>query len=177
MMAIYVYIAQSLDGYIADKDGGIDWLNEIPNPENDDFGFAEFIGKIDAIVMGRRTFEKVMSFGMWPYAKPVYVISSTLRELPKEYTGKAEILNLQPSQIIKDLDKKGFKNLYIDGGALIQSFLSRDLIDELIITSIPVLLGDGISLFGKLEDSIKFKFHKSEVLLDSLVKMHYVRDN
>lgn len=175
-MTLYVYIAQSLDGFIADKNGGIEWLTEIPNPDNSDFGFAEFMTNIDAVVMGRNTFEKVQSFGVWPYMKPVYVISSTLHILPKEYSGKAEILNLKPSQIIERLKKDGLQNLYIDGGALIQSFLSNDLIDELIITSIPILLGDGISLFGKLGRSLKFKFLKSEVLNNSLVKSHYRRE-
>lgn len=175
-MTLYVYIAQSIDGFIADKNGGLDWLNEIPNPDNSDFGFNEFISKIDAIVMGRNTFETVQSFGMWPYTKPVYVISSTLSKLPKEHHGKAETLNLKPLQLIEKLNDKGFSNLYIDGGALIQSFLSEDLIDELIITTVPVLLGDGISLFGKLENSLKFKFNKSEVLADALVKNHYIRE-
>ena len=95
-MTLYVYIAQSLDGYIADVNGGLDWLNDIPNPDNSDFGFADFMDKMNAIVMGRNTFEMVPSFGMWPYSKPVYVISSTLTELPEEYSGKAEILNLKP---------------------------------------------------------------------------------
>lgn len=124
-MALYVYIAQSLDGYIADKNGGLDWLNDIPNPDKSDFGFAEFMSKIDVIVMGRNTFETVQSFGMWPYTKPVYVISSTLTKLPEEYSGKAEVLNLKPPHIIDYLAKKGFNNLYIDGGALIQLSLGK----------------------------------------------------
>jgi len=175
-MSLYVYIAQSLDGYIADKNGDIDWLMDIPNPENSDFGFAEFMSKIDAVVMGRNTFEKVNSFGVWSYTKPVYVISASLHDLPQKYSGEVEILNLKPKQIIETLEKEGMKNLYIDGGSLIQSFLSEDLIDELIITSIPVLLGGGIPLFGKLNNSLKFKFQKSEVLNNSLVKSHYKRD-
>lgn len=174
-MPCYVYIAQSLDGYIAGKDGNLDWLNEIPNPEKSDFGFNEFIRNIDAIVMGRKTFQKVQTFGMWPYTKSVYVVSSALNELPQEYRNKAEILNLKPSQIIQSLYKNGLKNLYIDGGKLIQSFLSEDLIDELIITTVPVLLGDGIPLFSKLEDTLKFNHHRTEVLINHLVKSHYTR--
>ena len=174
-MACYVYIAQSLDGFIAGKDGDLDWLNEIPNPGNSDFGFSEFITNIDAIIMGRKTFQKVQSFGMWPYTKPVYVVSSTLTELPQEYRNRAEILNLKPSGIIKDLHNNGLNNLYIDGGKLIQSFLSEDLIDELIITTVPVILGDGIPLFNKLEDALKFKHHQTEVLINHLVKSHYIR--
>lgn len=175
-MSIYVYIAQSLDGYIADKNGEIEWLNDIQNPENSDFGFAEFMSKIDAVVMGRNTFEKVQSFGIWPYTKPVFIISTSLRNLPQRYSGKAEILNLKPKQIIEKLEIDGIINLYVDGGKLIQSFLSEDLIDELIITSIPVLLGGGIPLFGKLNDYLKFKHQKSEVLNNSLVKSYYKRD-
>ena len=175
-MSIYVYIAQSLDGYIADENSNIDWLNDIPNPENSDFGFAEFMSKIDAIVMGRNTFEKVHSFGMWPYTKSVYVISSSLHKLPKEYSGKAKILDLEPSQIINVLREKGLINLYVDGGSLIQSFLSEDLIDDLIITTIPILLGGGIPLFGKLNNALKFNFYKSEVLNNSLVKSYYRRE-
>jgi len=113
---------------------------------------------------------------MWPYTKPVYVVSTSLNELPKEYTGKAKILNLTPSQIIEKLNKDGLINLYIDGGALIHSFLSEDLIDELIVTSIPVLLGDGIPLFGELSNPLKFKHQKTEILINSLVKSHYKRE-
>ena len=174
-MTIFIYIAQSLDGFIAGKDGDLDWLNEIPNPDKDDFGFAEFISNIDAVVMGRNTFEKVQTFGVWPYTKPVYVISSSLKSLAQKYSGKAEILNLKPSEIVEKLNKIGMTNLYVDGGALIQSFLAKDLVDEMIITSVPVLLGDGIPLFGKLNHAKKFKHLKTEVLLNSLVKSHYIR--
>ncbi len=68
-MANYVYIATSLDGFIADKDGGLDWLMEIPSPDNSDYGFAEFMDRVDALVMGRNTFDKVVTFGEWPYTK------------------------------------------------------------------------------------------------------------
>jgi dihydrofolate reductase len=85
-------------------------------------------------------------------------------------------MNLKPKKIIEKLENDGLKNLYIDGGTLIQSFLSEDLIDELIITTIPVLLGGGIPLFGKLKKSLKFRFLKSEVLNNYLVKSYYKRD-
>jgi dihydrofolate reductase len=111
-----------------------------------------------------------------PYTKPVYVISASLQDVQQKYSGKAEILNLKPKQIIETLAKKGVKNLYIDGGALIQSFLAEDLIDELIITTIPVILGGGIPLFGKLDKSLKFILLKSELLNNSLVKSYYKRD-
>lgn len=176
IMTLYIYIAQSLDGYIAGPNGDLDWLNNIPNPDNNDFGFAEFMKQIDAVVMGRNTFEKVQTFGIWPYSKPVYVASGSLKSLPSEYSGKAQIINLSPSEIVEKLEKEGLSNIYIDGGALIQSFLTKDLIDELIITTVPILLGSGISLFGKLETSVELKFRQSEILINSLVKSYYTRE-
>jgi len=175
-MSNFVYIAQSLDGYIADKDGGIDWLLEIPNPDDSDFGFGEFMNRIDAVIMGRKTFESVMKFDIWIYTKPVYVVSASLKNLPEKYREKAGLLNLEPRQIIDTLKNDGMENLYIDGGALIQSFLAEDLIDELIITTIPVLLGGGIPLFDKLRNPLKFRHIKTEALTDLLVKSYYRRE-
>ena len=172
-MANYVYIATSLDGFIATIDGGIDWLNDIPNPDQSDYGFAEFMNGIDALVMGRNTFEKVLSFGMWPYEKPVFVASGSLSSLPSSVEGKAFLLKGTPKDMITTLNEKGYKNLYIDGGAVIQSFLNEDLIDELIVTTVPVLLGGGIPLFGSLPRQSKLKLIGSEVLLNQLVKTHY----
>ena len=90
-MSNTVFIATSLDGYIADKDGGLDWLQSIPNPENLDMGYVDLIGRIDALVMGRKTFEKVCSFDCdWPYSKPVFVLSNSMKSIPEGYEGKAE---------------------------------------------------------------------------------------
>ena len=172
-MKNYVYIATSLDGYIATEDGGVDWLSEIPNPNDSDYGFNDFIQGVDAIVMGRKTFEKVLSFGQWPYTKKVFVLSSKLKEVPKEVTDKAEIIAGDIKDITADLNKKGFMNLYIDGGKTVQSFLREGLIDEMIITRIPILLGSGIPLFGKLDKPIRFDEVETEILDELLVKSHY----
>lgn len=175
-MANIVYIATSLDGYIADKNGGLDWLHAIPNPDNDDFGFGAFMNRIDAIIMGRNTFETVCSFGgEWPYIKPVFVLSNSLSSIPEKYREKAELVSGDLSTIEKNLHQQGYKDLYIDGGATIQSFLKEDRIDEMIITSIPTLLGGGTSLFQDLAEQLDFEFVSSEVLLNALVKSHYRR--
>ena len=88
-----VFIATSIDGFIADKKGGIDWLTSIPNPENNDMGYGEFISGINAIVMGRNTFQTVCGFDIdWPYTKPVFVLSNTMESIPKDYRGKAELM-------------------------------------------------------------------------------------
>ncbi len=174
-MANYVYIATSLDGYIATLEGGLDWLYAIPNPDNDDYGYADFIEGVDAIVMGRNTFEKVVTFDPWPYTKPVFVLSNTLKQLPKAVENKAEKVSGKLRKLIQQLSSKGYSNLYIDGGSVIRSFLAEDLIDQMTITTVPILLGSGIPLFTQLSDTLMFEHQTTEVLSSALVKTHYVR--
>ena len=171
-----VFIATSLDGYIADKNGGIDWLHSIPNPNNNDMGYGEFFSQIDALVMGRTTFETVCGFDMdWPYQKPVFVLSNSLTNVPEEYEGKAEIVNGSLKEILNKIHKRGCNSLYIDGGKTIQSFLKEDLIDEMTITIIPYLLGGGIPLFSEYSDSLEFECVDSKIYLDKVVQNHFVR--
>lgn len=172
----YIYLAQSLDGFIADKDGGLDWLEMIPNPEQIDMGYTAFINKIDAIIMGRNTFEKVLSFRIdWPYSVPVLVVSRALKTLPEGYEGKVEIVSGTPMELIKLAKDRGYYKLYIDGGKTVQAFLKEDLIDEITITTMPIILGGGIPLFGELSNSQTFKHVKTEVFLDELVQSNYKR--
>jgi dihydrofolate reductase len=171
----YVYIATSLDGFIASSDGGLDWLTEIPNPEQSDYGFAEFMRNIDAIVMGRKTFETVLTFGEWPYSVPVFVLSHALTKLPEAVAGKAEIVSGDLRALVDHLHQRGYLNLYVDGGRVIQGFLEEDLIDEMIITRVPILLGDGIPPFGRLPKKLKFVLKKTEELNETLVKSYYTR--
>ena len=174
-MTNYVYIATSLDGFIATLDGGIDWLNEIPNPDGSDYGFADFMSGIDALVMGRKSFEKVLSFGVWPYDKPVFILSTGNVDIPEELESKIEIIKGSPKEIVSQLKNLGHQNLYVDGGKTIQGFLEADLIDEMIITKVPILLGSGIPLFGKLSQKMQFTHKKTETLNSMLVKSHYSR--
>lgn len=175
-MTNYVYIAASLDGFIADPAGSLDWLNEMPNPENSDFGYAEFMNRIDAIVMGRGTFETVLTFGDWPYDKPVFVLTSSLKNVPPELVGKVEFVNGDVTAIAQDLRSRGYENLYIDGGRTVQSFLKVDLIDELVLTRVPVLLGGGVPLFGEIGRELAFRHVSTETLNPQLTKARYVRD-
>lgn len=176
-MANIVYIATSLDGYIATPEGSVDWLNEIPNPENSDFGFSDFIKRVDCILMGRGTYETVAGFGGdWPYQKKVYVLSQTLRKVPGHLCGKVELVRGPLSEVLTSLSGQGLEHIYVDGGKLIQSFLREDLIDEMIITRVPILLGAGIPLFGELVEPMKWRHQKSEVLAGALVKSSYQRE-
>jgi len=174
-MSNIVYIATSLDGYIARKDGNLDWLNEIPNPDQSDFGFAEFMQRIDGIVMGRHTFELVTGFDPWPYTKPLFVLSNSMKDVPLKVRDKAELVHGKLSSIIESLQRKGFQNLYIDGGKTIQSFLKEDLIDELILTRIPVVLGSGIPLFAEMPLELRFEHVETKVYNNMLVKSKYIR--
>ncbi len=172
-----VFIATSLDGYIADKNGGIDWLHAIPNPDNIDMGYGAFTSKIDALVMGRTTFETVCGFDMdWPYQKPVFVLSNSLANLPEEYKDKAELVKGPLTDILAKVHNKGYYNLYIDGGRTIQSFLKEDLIDEMTITIIPYLLGGGIPLFGALPEKLEFECVDSKIYLGKIVQNRFVRN-
>jgi dihydrofolate reductase len=175
-MSNTVFIATSLDGYIADKEGGLDWLQSIPNPEDLDMGFVDLIDRIDALIMGRKTFDTVCSFDCdWPYSKPVFVLSNSMESISEGYDGKAELVKGSLSDVIEALHQKGHKNLYIDGGVTIQNFLKEDLIDELIITVIPILLGGGSALFGELPKQMAFEHVKTEVFLNAIVQNHYRR--
>lgn len=171
-----VFIAKSLDGYIAGKNGEIDWLHAIPNPDNDDLGYLELMNDIDAIVMGRNTFETVLGFGgEWPYSKPVFVLSHTLKEVPEEVLEKVYLISGNPREVLAIIHEREYFRLYIDGGTTIQAFLKEDLINELRITTIPILLGGGFPLFGELTASMVFEQVKTRVFLQQLVQTHYRR--
>lgn len=171
-----VFIATSLDGFIADKNGGIDWLHSIPNPDNDDMGYAEFNNGIDALVMGRTTFETVVGFDVpWPYSKPVFVLSNKLKEMPESHKDKAFLVNGTLTEILEQIHGKGYGRLYIDGGITIRNFLTEDLIDEMVLTTIPVLLGGGSSLFGELPNELKFELTETKTFLNQISQRHYKR--
>lgn len=171
-----VFIATSLDGYIADAKGGLDWLTSTPNPNNIDMGYTNFISQVDALVMGRTTFETVCGFDIeWPYQIPVFVLSNTLNSVPEKYNDKAFLVKGTLTEILNQIHLKGFYKLYIDGGKTIQSFLKEDLIDQLIITTIPTLLGGGFPLFADLSKPLKFKCIDSKIFLDSIVQNTFIR--
>lgn len=171
-----VFIATSLDGYIADQNGSIAWLDTLPEINNIDTGYDAFTEEIDALVMGRKTFETVCGFNIeWPYKKPVFVVSNTLAEIPEKYTQHVHLLNGTVENILKEIHSQNYNRLYIDGGGLIQSFLKEDLIDEMIITVIPVLLGAGIPLFSDLPHRLNFKCISSKIFLKAVVQNHFVR--
>lgn len=151
----HIFIATSLDGFIARPDGTLDWLLSRDDP-TEDHGYTAFIAGMDCILMGRGTFETVLAFPEWHYTLPVYVLSARLagQPVPDHLQGKVTFLDLPPAQAMAQLAAQGHRRAYIDGGQIVQSFLRAGLIADMIITTAPVLIGQGRPLYGALPKDI-----------------------
>lgn len=170
-----VYIATSMDGFIARENGDLDWLPGSEGSTTDeDYGYHKFFDSVDVLIMGRNTFEKVLSFGEWPYSeKKVIVLSHTRKQIPADISRNVEMKSGSPDKIIKGLEGQGYKHTYIDGGKTIQDFLHAGHIDEMIITRVPVMLGKGIPLFGAHDEIINLSLLKVTPFSNGLVQTHY----
>ena len=150
----HVFIATSLDGFIARPDGSLDWLlqSQATAPAGEDFGYAAFMAGIDALVMGRKTFETVLGFDPWRYpGRAVHVMSrSSAVRIPEALEPWVRRTSRAPADLLQQFAQTGLRRVYLDGGELIQAFLSADLVDRMTITTVPVLLGSGRRLFGPL---------------------------
>ena len=151
-----VFIATSLDGFIARPNGDLDWLDQANTTvtEGEDCGYTAFMDTVDILIMGRNTYEKVLTFGPWPYEKPVIVLSRNPIDIPPEIANAVTHSSETPEALHTRLTAEGARRLYIDGGITIQRFLNAGLITDLTITLIPVILGNGIPLFGSLQQDI-----------------------
>jgi dihydrofolate reductase len=165
-----VFIGASLDGFIARTDGSLDWLQP---GDAEPHGYDEFMATVDALVIGRNTFEKVLTFDAWPYgAKPVFALSS--RPLPPAPAGAlVERMSGGPSEIVSQLVARGVRHIYVDGGVTIQRFLQAGLIQRLIITRVPVLIGAGIPLFGATPRDIALNHVATRQYASGLVQSEY----
>ena len=174
-MKASVFIATSLDGYIARDNGDIDWLSGADGEGSaEDYGYQEFMDSVDVLVMGRNSFEKVLTFGKWPYGnKQVVVLSSGSLQIPDDIAGSVEHRSSSPGELVKELSVRGAKHLYIDGGKTIQGFLAAGLIQQIIITRIPILIGNGIPLFGPLITDIKLRHIETRTFASGLVQSRY----
>jgi dihydrofolate reductase len=171
-----VYIATSVDGFIAKKDGDIEWLHrpEYSTPEMKGLRYDEFISSVDALVMGRNTFEKALTFGEWPYnVIPVVVLTTRELIIQDHLKGKVTAMGGDPKALVSNLADEGKEHLYIDGGKTIQRFLQAGLISEITITEIPILLGDGIALFGPMESELSLRLLGATSSANGFVQVRY----
>ncbi|CRM61472.1 dihydrofolate reductase family protein [Pseudomonas sp. 24 R 17] len=171
-----VFIAASVDGFIARPDGDIEWLHrpEYELAALNGLTYESYIATVDALVMGRKTLEKVQSFAEWPYeGMPVIALSHQAVEIPTYLQGKVEVMSLDPIALVAQLAERGMKHLYIDGGQTIQAFLDSGLINELIITRIPVLLGQGIPFFSQVGNEHDLRHIGTYVSENGFVQSRY----
>lgn len=170
-MTVSVFVGTSLDGFIARPDGALDWL---PAGGGEPHGYDEFIASVDAIVIGRKTFETVLAFPSWPYGdKRVVVLSSRPVDSAAAVGGVVEQMSGPPAQIVSRLAATGAHHLYVDGGVTIQRFLRAGLIQRLILTRVPVLIGQGIPLFGALPKDVRLRHVSTRHFPSGLVQSEY----
>jgi len=169
-MKASVFVGTSLDGFIARVDGALDFL---PPGGGEPHGYAEFMATVDALVIGRNTYDIVLAFPAWPYgSKPVFVLST--HALPPAPPGAVvEHLSGPPSEIVSQLAARGFRHLYIDGGITIQRFLEAGLIQRIVVTRVPVLIGTGVPLFGPSSRDIRLEHLATRSYASGLVQSEY----
>ena len=170
-MKITYYVASSLDGYIAKEDGDVSWLEEL-NISMEDAGYNEFYSTVEALVMGRKTYEMIVSFGQWPYGdKPVWVCS-------RNEIAPIKGCNLQagstPKEAYKAANEMNINHLWlVGGGSLASSFLEGNLLTNISLSLMPILLGSGIKLFGGLPSPIKINKESEQSHESGMVQLEY----
>jgi len=170
-MTVSVFVGTSVDGFIARPNGDFDFL---PLGGGEPHGYEEFIATVDALVIGRKTFETVLKLAKWPYGdKRVVVLSSRSVDLSVARGAIVEQMSGPPAEIVSKLSASGAYNLYVDGGITIQRFLRAGLVQRLTITRVPVLIGDGIPLFGTLTGDLRLRHIATQHYSSGLVKTEY----
>lgn len=170
-MQCSVFIATSVDGFIARTDGGLDWLSVVERPgverPGEDYGFAAFFATVDVLVMGRKTYDAALGFDPWPYAGKRCVVMT--HGQPASKHGE-ELFAGSPTELVERLSREGVRRAYVDGGVVIQQFLAAGLITDLTISTIPILLGRGVPLFGDLARDVRLELVRSRGFESGLVQ-------
>ncbi|PDW03075.1 dihydrofolate reductase family protein [Candidatus Viridilinea mediisalina] len=173
-MQTSIYLATSLDGFIARADGAIDWLPSGDDP-GEDYGYQAFFASVDVLVMGRATYDLVRGFATWPYDdKPVVVLTQRPLTIPAELAHSVTVMAGAPQELVERLAARGLRHAYIDGGQTIQRFLAAGLIQRMILTRVPVLLGHGLPLFGSLPAERWWQHVATRSYANGLVQSEYV---
>jgi dihydrofolate reductase len=167
-----VFVACSLDGFIARLGGEVDFLPSADPGE--DFGYFDFVSTVDALVMGRNSYERIRHYSVWPYKdKKVIVLSRQPLTIPDELIGSVESSSGTAQQLIDTFEQRGWKHIYVEGGKVIQSFLKVGFVQQLIITRIPILLGEGIPLFGPLKQDLNLEHRHTKIYDNGIVQSRY----
>jgi dihydrofolate reductase len=167
---ISIYIATSIDGYIARKDGSLDWLEYGHEGGDEDYGFKKFFNSVDALILGRNTYEVVSGFEKWPYeGKRVIVLTRTLKEVRQE----AELFCGELSELLSKLHSENIKHVWVDGGVTASNFLEAGLVDFLTISVIAMVLGSGIPLFSLMNKESKCRLLNTQSYPSGLVQLNY----
>jgi dihydrofolate reductase len=170
-MRTSVFVGVSVDGFLARKNDRLDFLSGRPEVDN---GYDDFLATVDALVIGRGTFEVVRGFKEWPYGKRrVIVLSHAPRRVRVPPGTNCQVMSVTPKQVVAHLAKEGVKHIYVDGGKTIQGFLRAGLIQRMIITRVPVLIGEGIPLFGLLPHDVRLKHVRTRTLRNGMVQTEY----
>jgi dihydrofolate reductase len=170
-MKMSVFVGTSLDGFIARRNGSFDFL---PEGGGEPHGYDEFMASVDTLLIGRNTFEVVLGFGEWPYGKKrVVVLSNRPVDLSQVRGGVVEQMSGAPTEIATKLAATGAQHVYVDGGITVQRFLAAGLIQSFVITRVPVLIGDGIPLFGSLPHDVKLRHVETRQYKSGLVRSEY----
>ena len=170
----HIFIATSLDGFVARQDYRLDWLMK-QKTEGEDHGYDAFLKSVDGLVMGSGSYKTVLAFGEWPYAQPVVVMSRSLSQadVPAELTDRVRVTKLAPPDLMRELQAEGWDRAYIDGGQVVQSFLRANLIQDLIVTLVPILIGEGRRLFGTVVGDIDLELLGATSFPSGLLQTRY----
>lgn len=173
MRKIILYIATSINGYIAKADGSVDWLEEIPQPANEDYGYEQFMESIDTTIQGRATYNQIINWGIeFPYKKTMNYVLTTDNSL--QNNEDVTFINSNHVEFINDLKQKPGKDIWLIGGGQINGFLlENNLIDEVQQFLMPIIIADGINLFGTYDGVTKLKVINNKVYSSGVVKYHY----
>jgi dihydrofolate reductase len=174
-----VFVAISMDGYLARLNGDLDWLTKTAAANaSEDYGYKEFFDTVDTVILGRKTYEHLLSLNDWPYAgKRTIVLSRDAGKVPGDLAYPVNIMSGPPAGLVRRLEVEGAHHVYVDGGTTIRGFLNAGAINEMIITFVPVLIGSGIPLFGKLDRDVKLQHVETTLYRNSLLQSKYTVEN
>ena len=170
----HIMMAMSLDGFVARTDHTLDWLDKQPT-KDEDHGFFEFQESVDMIIMGSGSFRTLQGFGGWAYSVPGVVLSRSMTndDIPEDIRDKVEVSDLGPKDLMASLGERGVNRVYVDGGAIIQSFLKAGLVQDMKITMVPILLGSGIRIFGETGGDVDLELISATPFPSGLVDLVY----